>query len=348
MDALARDLNAIGPPQVPTEEAVRQILDRLARPPYPGSLADDGLSQRSRIESQLYKRLGEAKQRDSSRRWADFQGKFYRLLSDSKVREAATMLEVGRVEFPQAKELEKDFATRAVPAIEERCRGYTKSRLWAQAREAVSVPLKDQFVVTLLGAERIRKLNALRDEVDSSEDRDLYDQILRYRPQCRDQVAQYLRGAPTGRMRRQVEAYQTYLNQIDGKLDLKLELYQVEWGNAWDGWEHDVRVTIDGKSAIEGHATAKKNARTGKVGEPVAVLKNLTESIRVRVTLVRSGSYNPLRWSSVDVGSGEYTGNVRDLNGKTIEIPASDHMNKASFVVEGIPSEPTLPAWGTE
>lgn len=346
LDTLARDVNAIGPPQAPTEDAVRQILDRLRRLPHPGSMDDDGLSQRSHIESVLYERLGQAKQRESSLRLAEFQGKFYRLLSDGKVREAAALLAEGRPEFPQATDLEKDFATSAVASIEERCRGYTKSRLWAQAREAVSVPLNDQSVVKLLGAVQIRKLNALRNDVDSSEDRDLYDQILRFRPQCRDQVTQYLRSASTGRMKKPVETYQAYLNQMDGKLDLKLELSQLEWGNAWDGWEHDVRVTVDGKTAIEGHATAKRYARTGKVGEPVAVLKNPKDSIRVRVTLVRRGSYNPLKWSSVEVGSGEYTGTVRDLNGKTIELPASDHTNKASFVVDGIPLEPTLPAWG--
>ncbi len=90
------------------------------------------------------------------------------------------------------------------------------------------------------------------------------------------------------------------------------------------------------------------HGRTGPVGEPLTLHKRLTDPINVNVKLVRKGWWP---WQGdAEAGSGDYPGPVKDLNGKSIDLPCSDQSkaNQASFTLSGIPGEPNLPKWGEE
>jgi hypothetical protein len=188
-------------------------------------------------------------------------------------------------------------------------------------------------------------------EIGNDEDKTRYNEILRYKPKCEDQITAYLKAADIPhRMKRSVERYNAYLAQIREPLDLKITLSQIEWGDCYRGWiwgyEHLVRVTVDGDKLINGTVFPESHKPTRQVGDPLTVRKRLGDTIKLRISIVRKGWW--LGQGDADAGQGEYEGALENLNGKTIDCPSQGQVNKVTFTLSGIPAEPDLPKWGEE
>jgi hypothetical protein len=241
------------------------------------------------------------------------------------------------------KELLGIFATQCVPIVSDQVERHLKSRSWSLARDTWKSAHDDVAVTKLLGVAQTRALESLGRRIDEVQDRDMYDQVRKNSGNRRSYVDQYLKSAPLGRRRKSVSAYKAYLERINGPLDLRLVLQQIDWGDARHKEKHEVRVTVDGKPLIGANLTASRHSRTGQVGQPAKIYKAPSDEIRIQVKVAQKAWV--VGWDH-DAGTGEYIGTVSGLkNGKTVDLIAPDHTNRATFIVSGFPEEPPLPAW---
>jgi hypothetical protein len=244
------------------------------------------------------------------------------------------------------KELLSIFADQCVPIVSDQVEQHLKSRAWSAARDAWKSAHDDVAVTKLLGLAQTQALESLGRRIDETQDREMYDQIRKNSGNRVSYVDQYLKSAPLGRMRKAVSAYKAYLDRVNGPLDLKLVLQQIDWGEARNNETHEVRVTVDGKPLIEASLTAYRHKRTGQVGSAADIHKTPSDEIRIQVKAIQKAWI--IGWDH-DAGSAEYTGTVSGLkNGKALDLVAPDHTNRATFVVTGFPEEPQLPAWGDD
>jgi len=331
-----------------TQDNFRGLLTQVATLPHPEAIPDTIDAEQKVVRNLLSSRLEKIRDQIKKDQWRRFSSSYHDLMIARKVREAGHKLSKWDAKDLRLKELAQDFATHAVPIIQEQSRSYSNNRQWGQARKIVNEVASDPACTSPLGPTGLLRLRAIRDEVDKSEDKDIYDQILGSKPSCRDQITAYLKLSPPGRMKKHVDEYQAWLVQKAGILELKLVLSQVDWGDADNNYRHDAHVTVDSTGKIDGSVVAVSHGQTGSVGEPLTLHKRLTDPINVNVKLVREG-YWPWEGDK-DAGSADYPGTVEGLNGKPIVLPCSaqSKANQVSFTLSGIPGEPNLPKWGEE
>ena len=133
-------------------------------------------------------------------RWQRFSDKYDDLMREGKVREAAKHLASSPTHDEALERLQSHFRAHAVSLIEDKVRTLMKTRFWNQARGVIKEVTCDTYIVGGLTAAEIRPLERLGDEVNEAEDRDMYEQVVRYKPQCQDQIGEYLKHAPVKRM----------------------------------------------------------------------------------------------------------------------------------------------------
>jgi len=324
------------------EKTVQSIMSRLDAIPHPSVVTDAIYKEKASLRDRLFHRLKEAKTAAAGERWRTFRAEVLDLLRQKKVGPAAGRLAWWDPGDSHMKELVDIFAEQCVSIVRDQVEQDLKSRTWSAARNKLKSARDDMSVTKLLGLAQIQALESLGHKIDETQDRDMYDQIKKNRGNPGSYVDQYLKSAPLGRMHGAILAYKGYLDRMNGPLDLKLVLQQIDWGDARHNETHEVRVTVDGKPLIEASLTAFRHTRTGQVGAAADIHKAPSDEIRVQVKVTQKA------WivgKDHDAGTGEYTGTVSGLNGSTLDLAAPDHTNKATFIVTGFPEKPHLPAW---
>ena len=326
------------------ETKVQGKLDQIEVLPQPSALTVAVHKERESLRNDLLERLKKIKICKDDVRWRTFRAEVLDLLRQKKVGPAAVKLASWDPNDQRMKELLGIFDNQCVPIVTDQVEQDLKSRAWSAARDTWKSAHDDVAVTKLLGPAQLQALESLGRRIEEAQDRGMYDQIRKNPGNRGNYVDQYLKSASLGRMRKVVSAYKTYLDQINGPLDLKLVLQQIEWGDARNNETHEVRITVDGKPLIETSLTACRLSRTGQVGPAAEIHKAPFDEIRIQIKVVQKAWV--IGWDH-DAGTGEYTGTVSGLkNGKKLDLVAPDHTNWATFVVTGFPEEPRLPEWG--
>jgi len=338
--------------RVPSESEIRELITKLTQFPYPEAIDNNIREEQQRFEEKLYGQLEQTLQAHADAGWAVFRTELERMLSGNRIADAATHLAQGKSQFPDRIEsIEGEFRERVLEVLESACRDFMGRNLWSRARDLINEARNSQTLVEYFQSAQHQKIDDLLTEIDRSEDQYLYSQVRKYRK--RDSVSSYLNNAPLGTMRRYVEEYKDYLDALNGPLNLRLVLNEIQWGDAWDGWKHEIQVIVDGRTMIQrDDLKARARGRTSRIGGPIPLHgKRLNDQIRVRVRLirVRTGVRLPYaRDQRRNAGVGDYVGCVDNLDDYTLNLKAEDHANTASFALQGIPREPELPEWNAE
>ncbi len=220
------------------QDNLHNLLKQLPKLPHPEAIPDTIDAEQKVVGNLLSSRLEKIRDLIEKDDWRRFSGSYHDLMIARRVREAGSKLSEWDAKDLRLKELAQHFATQAVPIVQERSRSYSTNRQWEQARKIVNEVLNDPACTSLLGPAGIRALRAILDDVDKTEDKDIYDQILRSKPSCRDQITAYLKLSSPGCMKKHVEEYQAWLDQKAGVLELKLVLSQVDWGDSYNNYRH--------------------------------------------------------------------------------------------------------------
>jgi hypothetical protein len=188
-------------------------------------------------------------------------------------------------------------------------------------------------------------------EINEAEDKYLYSQIVRYKPQCGDQVNTYISRAPLKAMLKEVELYRDYLNARQDPIEMTLSLSTIQWHDRYYGnvynYDNDVTVIVKGLPLITAtKIRSKPNERSSQIGSGT-FRAQLNETVTIDVSVV--ARYGVVWTSTTPGGSGSWTGTPNELqSGVTIDLNGNGFTNKATFSLSGLPPEPLLPEWRSQ
>jgi hypothetical protein len=198
------------------EDKVRQLLNQLESLPWPNVLTDQISGERTTVRESLYGKLKKINEERADREWKAFQRVFLDLMNQAKVLEAGVHLSKSNLkrDDPRMVQLVKLYANQAVPTFRDRARTLARSRQWDRARAEVKAFEADPQCRAYLGDEQIRGLFSIHEEIGNDQDRVIYEEILRYKPSCRDQISAYMKADIPHRMERHVKGYENYLTRL--------------------------------------------------------------------------------------------------------------------------------------
>ena len=347
LDQIAIKIDAVKPKLDTPLESIHRLSEEVDAIPYPEARSSSTNERQQELRDLLAdiqsKIVVALRQAD----WQKFKQTYVSLMQKKKISDAAKLLDGRGARDAQLKELLDDFTNRAPAIIQAKVHNALKNRSWPLARESARI-VADPNVVRLFPVNTIKTLQGLGREIDEAEDRDLYEQIVRYKPQCADQVNVYLSRAPLKTMETEVKQYDTYLKKISGQLKLTLSLSAIRWHEKYVGniysYVSDITVQLKGEPLIVASGIkSKPNTRSANLGSGTFTA-GLNDTISIDISIVPK--YGVLwKWTESG-GSGKWSGTPNQLrSGVTIDVKGDGFINKATFSLEGIPPEPPLPNW---
>lgn len=336
--------------QTTSKSAIQELsscLDEVNTIPHRDSQTQTIEEFQNKLRDRVTKKRDEVSQLARQADWQRFKQAYVDYMQNGNVAEAAKLLDGVPNEEAGYQELLNDFRENAPAVITKTVREKMKSRSWQLAHEQVGI-LSNPNAIKILTPDAIAQLRKLDEEINEEEDRDLYAQILRYKPQCYDQITTYLSRAPLKTMQKPVEAYREYLVKMRNTLPLKLKLTGIQWdSNYWSpyySFKNEITVTAMGNRSIVAADIWSKPNTTSSGDWAADLTLGLNDAINIEAMIV--ARYGLLYDSTMSGGKGVWYGSVDQLrSGISIDLPGNGFKNVATLSVDGLPPEPELPAW---
>ena len=347
LDQIAIKVDAVEPkPDAPLKplHALSEEVDKI---PFPGARSQATNNRQKELRGLIAAKQTKIVEASKHADWYTFKQTYVSLMQHKNIREAAKCLDGRLPQDAQLQELLDDFTKRSPAIIQAKVRDALKNRSWQHARDSARI-VADPNVVRLFPPDTIKALQSLGREIDEAEDRDLYAQIIRYKPQCADQVNAYLSRAPLKTMESEVKGYDTYLKNKSGQLELSLSLSAIQWHGKYGGniysYVSDITVQVKGKPLIAASGIkSEPNTRSGNLGNGTFTA-GMNDTISIDVSIV--AKYGVVWTSTISGGSGKWSGTPNQLrSGVTVPVKGDGFTNNASFSLSGIPKEPPLANW---
>lgn len=328
------------------------LTGKVTSLPHPESSTTEIAAIKETLRRKIGEKIDVGHRIIATKNWDQFKDLYQKQLQAKNILEAARLLvsqknlPTNSPSYPLLVELKKDFQVQVPPMIREKVHDAIKISAWGQAREEARI-VEDRNVASLLAGDIIRELRKLGDVIDEAEDRHLYNQILRYRPQCTEQMDAYLSHAPLKTMQREVQEYRLWLAQLKEPLELVLTLDRMDWGSDYIthvyNYYNSIEVLLNQRNVIE---------RSGVISEAGGrSVLNTQKLIRVKVDENILLNVNVKGWWGIVFkdfvpSRGMWTGTPRELaKGVAVDVRGNGFTNKAVFFISGIPPEPKLPEW---
>ena len=347
LDQLSIKLDAVEIKADAPVNILHDLSDKISSLPYPESRSQSNTDRQAELRKNIAEKQRKIIEAQGEMEWKKFEQSYVTAMQNNDILLAAGYLAKRNPIDSNGEGLINDFAERAPKIVSEKVRGHLKNRSWQQARELTRVA-SDPNVVKLLETGQRSKLADLATEINEAEDKDLYSQIVRYKPQCGDQVSAYISRAPLKTMLKEVESYREYLNAKKDPLDMTLILSTLQWHDRYYGnfysYENDVTVIVKGLPLITAtKIKSNRNERSSQIGSGT-FRAQLNETVTIDVSVV--AKYGVTWTSTTPGGSGRWTGTPNELqSGVTIDLNGQGFTNKATFRLNGLPPEPQLPEW---
>jgi hypothetical protein len=330
---------------------LESLFEKVAAVPMPEAATEKVLALQHDVRRRIVEKRKQVFDKIAAEKWELFRGNYNALMQTGKISQAADLLQRRLPKDQQWRVLKEDFSTRAVTLIVAKVNEEIGRYGWQRARECAALAA-DPNVIELLEPAQIKGLAGLKETVASREDAHMYGQIVRNKPDCRNQIEAYLARAPLQRMQDQVRAYLTYLDSLEGPLDLTLNLKSVNWGQGYRGGvfygsyeKSDVTVSLDGQVVLQSQSQPSvENTDLHDVASEAMPARRLDKPVSVVVEI--KGHWGLLKTELTDGGRAEWSGPLKQLNGKPLSVNGNGWRNTVTLTLDGIPSEPRLPPWG--
>ncbi len=147
-------------------------------------------------------------------------------------------------------------------------------------------------------------------------------------------------------MAHEVGQYKAYLARLRGKLRLRLVLTEIDWAEqCWNNDYNIVTVLVNGRKAIEKTRVESRKLSSTSGFDPYDFEHDLDEPIKIEIKIVND-DYPITGGGDHDHGEAVSTERIKELaRGQTYPLRFNEGVNKARFVVTGLPEEPPLPPW---
>jgi len=269
--------------------------------------------------------------------WTSFKIDYYDWLTNGDFLKAAQYLSQRQPsDEPKLQALKQQFRDNFLKRLEAQIKSLLDRQKWSDAYRIIDD--YNYFPDEFKNQEKAEQMRLLRGKVQEAEDRFFYSQFLKARNI--ETADNYLSSAPLQRMQAKVKEYKNYLIKMRNPLGLTLILSRIEWGDFNEG-DNTITVFMDGKKIIEQTGVdAEANNQTGEIGRRYFTHK-LNTPVTIQVKIVENN------WLSSDQDSGQARKTIRvaKLNGYTLNLYGKNFINKAVFLLEGIPRKPYLSSW---
>jgi hypothetical protein len=347
LDRVRAKVDDLGRAARPARDEIAAASRMLEEVPHQGDLTEAHARTVAEVRQKCGALLAAAEQGEGEER---FRG----LVAAGKFEEAGAVVQTLRTAGADTKPLAKMVMSKAEEAVNQA----RDRHQWALVRGTCGQVRRGWVERGLLDGDQVRAADGWMKGAYRGEDADLYADVLRYRDatRCRN----YLESTVPGdykRMKDAVTGYLGYLERIEGKLDLTLELVQIEMGSRESYVVLNMRCVV----AITGDPTPLYDT-TGlqwKVGEVVALNQTrkmkmaVGDEVSLDISLVNVGAR-----TDDDLGRIMWKGKASELkvadggkSGKVIELPLTKHYNspntptKVLFKLWYIPDAPDLPTY---
>ncbi len=324
-----------------SEEELANLYQQLRTLPFSDAVPADLYGQQKKILARIAtERIKLAKDKGKEK-WLINRDQYLEAMREGDIVLAVEFLDrmlrqtVAREETAK---LSVDFQKRAVSEFKKNINEKSRKKLWDQARNILQRALDNQALVKQLGAQQLKQLQNLHDQLDIGEDRELYTQMVKYKDQ--EHITQYLKYAPLQKMARSASRYQQYLNRLSNPLDLKLVLDNISWGRGCRN--SDLFVAFNGKTIIE-----KAGFRPPKGGVSSQLGSTRFRAKLSDIATVYAKVTCSTFWSK-NTGEVNWEGAVGTLHGRRLKLDSKDSTDSSiTFTLSGLPDEPLLPVWGS-
>ncbi|MFK5970752.1 MAG: hypothetical protein QM487_11625 [Candidatus Marithrix sp.] len=316
-----------------------ELLETLrSLPKHPQIETDEMRKERIALEQQVSNKLVQIA---SQQEWDKFQRSYDSNMRLGNFLTAAKSL-ANRQEDTDLKALKANFKTVVVGGLEKRATQAVKDERLQAAKEILEQYAK--FPDELKTVEGKSKITQWQLSVAEREDEALYVQVKEYRDM--DHVRAYMQHAPLQSMITTVKAYQNYLDKIDPKttLKLQLQLVRITWTDeAKEDNNNVVTVYLNGNKIIKKPDIDSSNS-TGIVGTSDRFSFKPSERIKIEMTVLEKDII-----FDDDNGQGKIRKSVSELaNDYDLKLRRKDdgvETGTAYFKVLGYPKAPDLPIW---
>ncbi len=277
--------------------------------------------------------------------WGRFLKTYEEHIAKFRLLAAARLLHQRQPVDDKLHALRTRFQTEASKLIQSKVDGLTSGNtLWAEAY--VFLDEYDHWPIEMQSNELKKSTKAARKAVEQRHDQWLYGEVVKKRQD--KPINDYLSQAPIHSMEHEVDQYKAYLARRRGKLGLTLILTQINWAEqCWNNNYNVVTVLVNGRKAIEKTGVVSRYLTSTGGFDPYNFDHNLDEPIKIEIKIVND-DYPISGGGDHDHGEAVGTERIEDLaRGQGLTFPMRfDHgVNKARFVVTGLPEEPSLPPW---
>jgi hypothetical protein len=351
LEKILLDVDVVEGTQPTDINDLESLFEKVNGVPKPEATTEKVLALQNDVRRRIVEKRKQIFDKIAAEKWELFRGNYNALIQTGKIAQAADLLQRRLPKDQQWRVLKDDFSRRAVAIIVGKVNEEIGRYGWQRARELASL-VGDPNVIELLEPSQLKELAGLKETVASREDAHMYGQIVRNKPACRDQIDAYLSRAPLQRMQEPVRAYRTYLDKLEGPLDLTLSLKSIEWGKDYRGgfWygpyeKSEVYVSLDGQEKM--HSAPIKSEPldvSHDVGSVVIPDKRLGDQVKVIVAI--KGHWGLVETLMEDGGRVEWSGLLRELSGTPLHARGEGWTNTVTLTLDGIPPEPNLPPWG--
>ncbi|MBU0479907.1 MAG: hypothetical protein KKG47_02275 [Proteobacteria bacterium] len=324
-----------------SEEELKDLYLQLLSLPFPDAVSPDLYAQQKEILGRIVNEKIKFAKDKGKEKWLTYQEQYLEAMREGDIGPAAELLNqmlVLAVAGDETEKLAADFRNRALGEFTRRVNTLSRKKLWGQARKIIQLALDNQELIEQLDAPRIKELQNLHGVVDLAEDRDLYDQVVKYKDL--EHINQYLKYGPLKKMERPVTSYQQHLTRLANPLSLKLVLDNISWGGSCG--KSDLLVTFNGKTIIEKTGFSPPKGDVSSQMGSTQFRAKLSDIARVYAK-VSCSSW----WTGTDTGEVNWQGTVGTLHGLRLKLDSKDSADRAiTFTLSGLPEETVLPAWG--
>ena len=262
------------------------------------------------------------------------------LMSAGSLNEAASILSSYARESAKKIELREDFKSRVLGLAREEISRSIEDGQWSEAyRQLDSL---EALPGELQPAALRQEVSRQRQRVEQSHDRALYEEVRQAKTQAA--LARYRDNAPLQEMSGPVGRYLTYLEKIANPIPLTLHLTGIRWASDCE-WETDnqILVTVQGRDAIQTEDISSRYCKPlGYVGS-YQFQAQTKERVSVHMQIIDKD----MVFDDRDQGQNDKSLTPEQWDGYTLQLPDfKGRINRATFQLDGIPSEPVLPSWG--
>ena len=340
------------PTNIGSEKKFSEFVVEISKLPYDEDTTTDHKMKQKELRDLVTSKLTLITILIEKEKLEKFIQEYNTLINNGNIVDAAKHLvssgELGSSSKSSIETLKENFKSKAPDIIIKNVTSVLNNQRYDDARNKLNI-IQDLNLNTLLTDEQIKSLKMIYGEINISEDKHLYAQLVTHKNIST--IENYLTKAPLKTMKKEAQEYKSYLGKLMGEIEVSIDCKRIDWGTKFYSWRYyyynNVEVFVNGEKIISKNKIDSVPNTSSSVGEATTKI-SLDKNIEITVKIITLYGSFEFWQGKMDGGKGSWSGTAFELqSSKTIDLVPDDNAfrNKATIILNGIPIEPSLPEW---